>query len=302
MLDVPSSLLGAGLALASALMFAWANVDLRRAGDGGRGAAAVATTLWFALGLVVAPGRGGAGATGRPVPPPSALLLALAAGVGSLLLGRWAFFEAVALVGPSRASMVKNSSPVFVVLLAGLVLGDWPTPVAGAGIAVIVLGVLQYGLSRSDRRVAASDPRLALRGLAVSTAAAAIFAVGDVLLARAVRIGGDSIVLGAVVLLGGWAGAVALAPGSPLAQARALRGAGRSLISASVAMGAGRLLSFVAIGLLFVPYVAAIVATAPILTAIIGRLRGGADEVLTARLGVAMLLVVVGGAAIAIGG
>ena len=302
MLDDPSSLLGAGLALAAAVLFAWANVDLRRAGDGGRGVAAVATTLWFALGLVVAPVLVVAVAIGRPAPPPAALLLALAAGAGSVLLGRLAFFEAVALVGPSRASMMKNSSPVFVVLLAGAVLGEWPTPVAGAGIAAVVLGVLQHGLSGSDRRVAASDPRVAVRGLASGVGAAAVFAVGDVLIAVAVRVGGDPVVLGAVVLLGGWAGAVALAPGTPLAQLRALRGVDGPLIAASVGMGAGRLLSFVAIGLVFVPYVAAIVATAPILTAILGRLRGGADEVLTARLGVAMLLVVAGGAAIAIGG
>lgn len=302
MLDDPSSLLGVGLALSAAVLFAWANVDLRRAGDAGRGAAAVATTLWFALGLVVLPVLVVAAATGRPAPPPSALLLAVAAGAGSLLLGRLLFFEAVALVGPSRASMVKNSSPVFVVLLAGAVLGEWPTTVAGAGIAAVVIGVLQHGLSGSDRRIAASDPRLAVRGLAVGGAAAAVFAVGDVLLALAVRVGGDPVVLGAVVLAGGWAASVALAPGTPLAQLRALRGASRALVAASVAMGAARLLSFVAIGLLFVPYVAAIVATAPILTALLGRLRGGADEVLTVRLGVAMLLVVAGGTAIAIGG
>ncbi len=263
---------------------------------------AVATTLWFALGLVVIPVLAVAAATGRPVPPPGAVLLALVAGAGALLLGRLAFFEAVALVGPSRASMVKNSSPVFGVVLAGLALGEWPTPVAAAGIALVVAGVVQHGLSGADRRVAATDPRTAVRGLAIGVGAAVVFAVGDVLLALALRVGGDAVVLGAVVLVGGWAASVALAPVTPLAQLRALRGTGRLVVSASVGMGASRLLSFVAIGLLFVPYVAAIVATAPILTAIFSRVRGGADEVLTARLAVSKLLVVGGGTFIAIGG
>ena len=302
MLDDPTALLGAGLALAAAVVFAWSNVNLRRAGESGRGTAAVATSLWFGLGLVVLPVLVIALAVGRPVPPPAAFGLAFVAGAFALLLGRLAFFEAVALVGPSRASMVKNSSPVFVVVLAGLVLGEWPTAVAAVGIGAIVLGVAQHGLSGADRRVAATDPGAAVRGLVIGVGAAAVFAVGDVLLALAVRTGGDPVVLGAVVLLGGWTSAVALAPGSPLAQLRALRGVSRPLAVASMGMGAARLLSFVAIGLLFVPYVAAIVATAPLLTAVIGRLRGGADEVLTARLGVSMTLVVLGGAAIAIGG
>lgn len=302
MLDDPTALLGAGLALAAAVVFAWSNVNLHRAGDAGRGPAAVATSLWFGLVLVVAPVLAVAVAIGRPLPPPRAALLAIIAGAVALVLGRLAFFEAVALVGPSRASMVKNSSPVFVVVLAGLALGEWPTPLAGAGIAAVVLGVVQYGLSGADRRVAAADPRQAVRGLAIGVGAAAVFAVGDVLLALAVRDGGDPVVLGALVLVGGWASAVTLAPGTPVAQLRALRTVGRPLAAASAGMGGARLLSFIAIGLLFVPYVAAIVATAPILTALIGRLRGGSDEVLTARLGISMLLVVAGGAAIAIGG
>lgn len=299
MLRDPSALLGAALALASAVIFAWANVDLRRAGDAGRGAAAVATSLWFALGLVVVPILVVATVGRREAPPVAAAGLALTAGATGLLLGRLAFFEAVALVGPSRASMVKNSSPVFVVLLAGLVLGEWPPLLASVGIGAIVVGVLQHGISADGR--GGGDPGIALRGLTVGIASAAAFAVGDVLLAAAVRAGGDPLVLGALVLLGGWAAAVAIAPGTLAAQLRALTGVSRPLAAASLGMGVARLLSFVAIGLLFVPYVAAIVATAPILTAVIGRLRGGADEVLTARLGVSMLLVVIGAAAIAVG-
>lgn len=300
MLRDPSALLGAVLALLSAVLFAWSNVDLRRAGDAGRGIAAVATSLWFGLGLVVLPVLGVTLLAGRTAPGPAAAALALAAGATGLLLGRLAFFEAVALIGPSRASMVKNSSPVFVLVLAGLALGRWPPPLAAAGIAAIVLGVLQHGLGAGvDRR--SGDGLTARRGLVVGVASAAAFALGDVLLAVAVDVGGDPVILGALVLVGGWATAVTLAPGTPLAQLRGLRVVARPLVAASIAMGAARLLAFIAIGLVFVPYVAAIVATAPLLTAVIGRLRGGADEVLTARLGVSMLLVVLGATAIAIG-
>jgi len=300
-LDDPSALLGILLALLAALLFAWSNVSLARSGAAGRGIGAVGVSMWFALGLVVVPVLAVAAAVGRPVPPPASLGLALVAGGVALLVGRLLFWESLALVGPSRASMVKNASPVVVVLLAGAVLGEWPTPLAGLGIAAVVGGVVQHGLSGDDRRVAAAEPRLAVRGLAIGLAAAAAFAVGDVLVAVAVRTGGDPVVLGAVVFLGAWAAAVVVAPGSPVAQLRALRDVGRPLAVASATMGVARLLAFVAIGLVFVPYVAAIVATAPLLTAVIGRLSG-AQEVLTARLGVSMLLVVAGGAAIAVGG
>ncbi len=301
MLDDPSALLGALLALSAAVLFGWSNVSLRRAGEAGRGRAALATSFWFAAGLVVLPGLVVAALTGRSAPPVAAAL-ALGTGALSLAVGRYAFFEAVTLIGPSRASMVKNASPVLVVVLAGVLLDRWPTPLAAAGIAAIVVGLVQHGLSAAERRVAAREPGLAGRGLVIALASAAVFAVGDVVLALAIRLGGDPLLLGALVLLGGWLAAVAVAPGSPLAQLRALRGVDRSLASASVALGVGRLLSFVAIGLLFVPYVSAIVGTAPILTAVIGRIRGGADEVLTARLGVTMVFVVAGGVAIAVGG
>jgi drug/metabolite transporter (DMT)-like permease len=297
----PAALLGAVLALASAVLFGWANVDLRRAGPAGRGIVAVATSMWFALGLVALPVALIALVTGRGAPAPLAAVLALTAGATGLLLGRLAFFEAVALVGPSRGSMLKNASPVFVVVFAGAVLGEWPTPLAAVGIAAIVVGVLQHGVSSDGRLGVDGDRRRALRGLTVGIASAAAFAVGDVLLAVAVRVGGDPVVLGALVLVGGWLAAVLLAPGAPHAQLRQLRTVPRPLAAASVGLGVARLLSFIAIGLLFVPYVAAIVGTAPVLTAIIGRLRGG-DEVLTARLGVSMVLVVLGATAIAVGG
>jgi drug/metabolite transporter (DMT)-like permease len=297
----PSFLIGGSLAVLAALLFSVSNVLVRQVGADARGAGAVATTLhlnlfaFAPLVLLIAV------ASGAQAPSARGLLLAALSGFFGLFLGRLTFFEAIALVGPSRASMTKNSSPVFVVLLAGVVLGRWPTPVAGLGVAAIVGGILLVGASRSERTLRRGTVG-GSRGLVVAIASAIVFAIGDVLRASALADGGSALYAAVAAVAGGWLAAVMVSRGPQRSPVAALRAASRRMVVASALMGSAQLSSFIAIGFLFVPYVTALSATAPIFTALVSRSMARGDEVLSARLGAAMMLVVAGGAAIALRG
>jgi drug/metabolite transporter (DMT)-like permease len=301
MIAVPSVLVGGSLAVLAALLFSVSNVLVRQVGAAARGPGAVATTLHLNLfafaPLVLLLAR----VSGASVPSGRALAVAAVSGFFGLFLGRLSFFEAIALVGPSRASMTKNSSPVFVVLLAGLVLGRWPTPVAGLGVAAIVGGILLVGMSRSERDLRRRTNGGA-RGLLVALASALVFAIGDLLRAISLADGGSALYAAVAAILGAWIAAVLASPSSARSPLAALRGASGRMLVASTLMGAAQLSSFVAIGLLFVPYVTALSATAPIFTALVSRVLANGDEVLSRWLVLAMLLVIGGGAAIALRG
>jgi DME family drug/metabolite transporter len=297
----PSFLIGAPLAVLAAMLFSVSNVLVRQVGAEGRGAGAVATTLHlnlFAFAPLVALL---AVVSGASVPSARSLAMAAVSGFFGLFLGRLTFFEAIALVGPSRASMTKNSSPVFVVLLAGLVLGQWPTVLAGLGVAAIVGGILLVGASRAERSLRRGTIG-GTRGLVVALASAIVFAVGDVLRATSLAEGGSALYAAIAAVVGAWVAAVIASRGPARSPLSALRTASRRMVVASALMGAAQLSSFVAISFLFVPYVSALAATAPIFTALVSRSLAKGDEMLSARLGAAMVLVVLGGAAIALRG
>lgn len=297
----PSFLIGGSLAVLAALLFSVSNVLVRQVGADARGAGAVATTLHLNLFAFAPLVLLLAVVSGARPPSVQGLLLAALSGFFGLFLGRLTFFEAIALVGPSRASMTKNSSPVFVVLLAGVVLGRWPTPVAGLGVAAIVGGILLVGASRSERTLRRGTVG-GSRGLVVAIASAIVFAIGDVLRASALADGGSALYAAVAAVAGGWLAAVIVSRGPQRSPVAALRAASRRMVVASALMGSAQLSSFIAIGFLFVPYVTALSATAPIFTALVSRSMARGDEVLSARLGAAMLLVVAGGAAIALRG
>jgi drug/metabolite transporter (DMT)-like permease len=297
----PSHVIGAALAILAAMLFSVSNVLLRQVGADARGVGAVVTTLHLNLFVFAPLVLLGAVASGAAVPSLPSLGIAASSGFFGMFLGRLAFFEAIALVGPSRASMTKNSAPVFVVLFAGLAFGRWPSLAAGLGVAAIVGGILLVGASRSERSLRRGTNG-GSRGLAVALASAIVFAIGEVLRATALLGGGSALYASVAAVLGAWLAAVIMSRREVRSPLAALRAASSRMVVASTLMGAAQLASFVAIGLLFVPYVTALTATAPIFTAIVSRSLAKGDELLSPRLAGAMVLVVLGGAAIALRG
>lgn len=115
-----------------------------------------------------------------------ALGLFALAGVFANYLGRWGYFRTIHTLGPSRASAVQNSSPLFAVLLAWLLLGQ-----ALGGHQLVLMGVVVWGLyltssaGRAGRLVTArgGNPK---GEVVVALAAAGAYAMGNVIRGGAV--------------------------------------------------------------------------------------------------------------------
>lgn len=72
------------------------------------------------------------------------------AGVFNTLVGRWVYFRAVKLLGPSRASSWKNATPFYTLILGFFILGERPTWWAVAGIAAVMAGLVLLSREQSQ--------------------------------------------------------------------------------------------------------------------------------------------------------
>ncbi len=121
------------------------------------------------------------------------------AGVFAGYLGRLGYFRAVEMVGPSRASAVQNSSPLFALVLAWIVLGqslDWAQV---ACMVLVVVGLVAIGSRGSAAGVGegAAGRTLLARALVVGLGSAAAYGVGNVMRGFAIE-RWDEAVVGAV--------------------------------------------------------------------------------------------------------
>jgi drug/metabolite transporter (DMT)-like permease len=73
---------------------------------------------------------------------PLAIVIFSGTGIVGAYLGRTLFVKSVAEIGASRAQSLNNSSPLFTVLLAALLLGERLTFAILVGVALIISGVL----------------------------------------------------------------------------------------------------------------------------------------------------------------
>jgi drug/metabolite transporter (DMT)-like permease len=112
-------------------------------------------------------------------PTPSALLWFALGGLCAIWLGRWLFFRAIRLLGPTRASVFQTLSPLIAALFAWAFLGDGLGWVGLAGMLVAVAGLVvttqrRPAAAASGAGAVAVSARLALAiGLGAATAYAA---------------------------------------------------------------------------------------------------------------------------------
>jgi drug/metabolite transporter (DMT)-like permease len=146
--------------------------------------------------------------------------LFLAAGVCSTYLGRFFFFEAIARLGPARASTFQVTSPLFTAVIAWLFLGERLSATSICAIVLTMLGLLlsaaspfAFARGRRARAVApdgvvaapATTPSARARlgvvlrsGLVLGVGSSAAYAMGNVLRGAAVR-HWNEVVLGALL-------------------------------------------------------------------------------------------------------
>ena len=306
--------LGVLVSLVTAALFAGANVYHRRATRHVRGIDATVFTLSVNV-LVFAP-VGLVYWSARGLPELNVLVVGHYVGVAlfALIFGRLGMYNTIMLVGPSRASAIKNSAPLFTLAIAFLVLAAIPPPTALVGVAAIILGVWVQSAEREAPVVAAGSPAGALVGIpglsalpprtvgvALGLVVAAAYAAADVLRVLALRELPD-VLTGAV--------AVSLLAWVMMAMPIVIRGGLRATIAASAGpgrrdlwwagllMALGQFANFAAVRLLFVGYVTALIATAPMFTALISRLLNRQDERLGWGFWLATALLVPGAALI----
>jgi drug/metabolite transporter (DMT)-like permease len=149
-----------------------------------------------------------------------------AAGVFSTYLGRWFFFEAIARLGPAKASIFQVSSPMFAVAIAWITLGQsldvaaiGAMIVAMAGLVVVSVSprnILRMAMGRAEVTAdRSSRPSSLLQsGLVVGVGSSGAYAVGNVLRGAGIQ-SWDEPVLGALLgAIAGLAFHLALTPGN----------------------------------------------------------------------------------------
>ena len=123
---------------------------------------------------------------------PVALAAFAAGGLLTSYFGRRGYYHSLQVLGPSRATALQSSSPLFAVLVAWLLLGqalDWLDLLL---IVAIVCGLYLTGSaarrrSRGAAGETAAPPAVSRRDILIALGAAAVYAVGNVIRGGAVQ-------------------------------------------------------------------------------------------------------------------
>ena len=193
------------------------------------------------------------------------------AGITNTLVGRWAWFQSMRAIGPSRSTALKATAPVFAAILALIFLGQPLPPATVAGIGLVVCGVLVLHADNRPASTLAGSGRL---GPGVGLGLASSFSYGSGSVLRAAGLGFvPSPFLGALV------GAV-VAAASVLASdalrgtlgqrwADNLRNVPRAFVLAGALAGVAQLLQFVSLQLTTVARATVIASAEPLITTLL---------------------------------
>jgi drug/metabolite transporter (DMT)-like permease len=306
---------GVLLSIATAFSFSFMNLAIRKGGRVHPGENAVLATLLvnlvaFAVLLAVASVTGRA----REIRPDAALAFA-SIGVTGLFLGRTLLFAGIHRIGVVRASAIKNAAPVVTLALAIVFLGERSSPVAWAGIVLILSGVAvvfreslvvarspavaavgRGESSRAAERAKVTGVALALGAAFAYGAANVLSKVGMVMVPDAIQAGFFAAVA-ALVCYAAWEtvnGRLRAIPASLLAPRPWFWLAG-------VAGTTGQLTFYAALDFIAVGPATVITASEVVLTTALGGLLAQQLEQVTRRIAIPAVLVFLGAALIALG-
>ena len=240
----------------------------------------------------------------------NALPFFVLAGLCTTGLGRMTLYSSILRVGPSKASAVRNSTPVFTTLFAVIVLQEKISLIPGMGMMLLIGGVLiaGYGFmkdrNRSDDNYTGDDlSKQAWIGYGLAIFSAAIFGIGQGLRKQGLNIMDDA-------FFGAWAGAVTSLIFIVLLQAgkgklkKTIKGVKHDFNAYFLLAGAltsiGPLLFFLAASTLQVSYVSAIAAAEPLITTVVSAFVIKNQETITPGTWLTVLMIFSGTAIIAL--
>lgn len=105
-------------------------------------------------------------------------LIFIAAGFLTTFLGRKTLYISFQSIGPSRGSAIKNSSPIFTLLVAFLFLHESMSTSALIGVIIVIIGILLQGLAMFRETAGTPNSGSALQGYFFAIASATLFGVG----------------------------------------------------------------------------------------------------------------------------
>jgi len=116
--------------------------------------------------------------TAWPGIPAQAVAIALVSGFLGIGVGDTLYFRALNDIGASRMAVAQTLYSPFVIVIAALLLAERLTPLQGAGVALVLGGILLVNYSPGQ---AALDAARIRRGLLESTGAVLVMALGVVM-------------------------------------------------------------------------------------------------------------------------
>lgn len=253
----------------------------------------VAFSGLFALALVIARG-------GISRPPVSAVVLFLTAGVLSTYLGRRGYFKSVELMGPSRASAVQVTNPVFAAAFAWVLLDERLGLLDVVSMAVVLVGLLlssQIPRTNSSGELSVGMMRMPPSVLVPALIASVCYALGNVARGGAVHAWNEAVIGGFLGALSGIAAYVlfhvSLAKVAAGVRAADRRGVAMWALAGTVTM-AGQIAVIAAAAHIPVAIAVAISAATPVLVIPIGVVFLRNAELVRVRTALGALLIVGG--------
>lgn len=217
-------------------------------------------------------------------PNKKAVILFVIAGLCTTGLGRMTLYSSILRIGPSKASAIRNATPIFTLLFALFVLNETISLVPGIGMGLLIAGMLLAGYSfmrdgmRSKFTSAAArdqEQKQLWSGYFLALGSAAIFGIGQGLRKQGLLELDD-------VFFGAWIGAASSLVFIMILQlvrgdfTKTVRGIKQDFngyfFIAGTLTSIGPLFFFLAASYMQIAYVSAIAASEPLITAIVSAL------------------------------
>lgn len=240
-----------------------------------------------------------------------ALPFFLLAGLCTTGLGRMTLYSSILRVGPSKASAVRNATPIFTTLFAVLVLHETIALLPGIGMILLVGGVLfaGYGFVKERERTgnlteeSRQAQKQAFAGYGLAIFSAAIFGIGQGFRKQGLNIMDDAFFGAATGALASLIFIVILQAmkGKLKATVVGIRNDfNRYFLMAGALTSIGPLLFFVAASTLQISYVSAIAASEPLITTVVSAALIRNQETITPATWVTVGMIFVGTAIMAV--
>ncbi|MGO4889426.1 DMT family transporter [Anaerobacillus sp. MEB173] len=296
--------MGVFFSLLTAALFALGNVYNRKTNKKFNGLEAMALNIalmaifFFPLSILIKIFQG------TPWPDVTTIILYALVGIIHSFLARWGLFNTIRYIGPSRASVIKNSAPAFTVILALIFLHQFPTTLSFIGILTILSAIWLLGWQEKEPKntnVNTLEQNTTFttwqKGVALGIFVSLLFASADILRAVSMERVSDVILATGVSSLAAW---IALAfyllkEGTIIKTYKKHWGSiDKNLLWATLFWGLAVITNFIAVKHLFVAYVTALIATAPIMTAFFSYLLSRHDEKFSRLFWFSTVLMIIG--------